>query len=492
MGKILNSKLILLWQKLSKEEQRALKRFLQSPFFTLRQDVYRLYEALRRVSIWKKQVDNRAVNEQRLQMKSFTKATLFTGTYPDEAYDDLRLRACMNDLQELIERFLLIRSQEQNPVSRQLELARLYQERQLDKHFKFAHRKLQNRLDLAPWKDADHYQQRLDGQVQYLLYESKKRRTGELQLQQVSDSIDQVFLIRKLRYACTQLSHQAVYSTNYDFGLLPHIIDQIPSSSYYSTPAVAIYFHCYKFLSETQGDEHYRVFSQLFFKEANRFSANERKGLYQLALNFCIRHHNKGDSEYTREAWRLYRFALDQGLLLEQQQFSRFAFNNIVGIAIKLEELNWAEQFIKQYSGFIAEEFRTSTIALNSARLAFARKAFPAVLPFLQEVQRQDLLNNLIARVLLIKVFYETEALTALEAQLDSLEQLLRRKDVSPFHQRNFGSFIRLLRRRIDLAPYDEEERQLLLRAINQSPELSEKDWLIEIVSRAERKNTIN
>lgn len=484
MEKIYNSKLILLWQKLRQEEQRALKRFVQSPFFTLRQDLFRLYQALRHFSKWEKSRAEQPGNEPIFQFKPFTKAMLFARTYPEQSYDDLKLRASMNDLQELIESFLLIRDLAGNTLSRQLAISRIYQERQLDKHFRFAHRKLQLQLEGEPWRNADHFQTALDAKVQKLLFESKKRRTGELHLQQVSDSIDQVYLIQKLRYACTQLSHQAVYSTIYDFGLLPHLIDQIPSSSYYKTPAVAIYFHCYKFLSEAYSNDHYHLFSQLFFREASSFPSTERKGLYQLALNFCIRRHNQGEIDYTREAWRLYRFALDQGLLLEQDQFSRFSFNNIVGIAIKLAELDWVEAFIEEFSQHIASEYRSSTLALNQARLAFAQRRFSAALPFLQEVNRQDLINNLISRSLLIKVFYETEALTALHAQLDSFEQLLRRKDVSPFHRRNFGVFIRLLRRQLDLAPYDDSGKQQLLDSIIASPELSEKDWLLEIVRR--------
>lgn len=463
-----SNKLIQLWMTLSTKELRLIKTALLSDFFNRREDLKLLFSYLR-----KKEFPECLPLDRQL---------LHEHIFPARPYDDLRLRGSMSDLQERIERYLMLAQNEEDDLNYQLGKVRLYRSRKLFKHYEFAQRKLDRSLQKHPLRNVDYYRLAQSSSVEKLAYASSNRRSRDLDLQPVADGIDRLFLIEKLRHACTQLTHQAVHPVNYDFGLLHLIIDQLPKLAHYRIPAVALYYHCYGFLSDREGTHHFQQFKSLFTAHAKKFTQSERKDLYLFALNYCIRRHNRGEIDYTLEAWNLYRYALAEKLLLDKGQMSRFTFSNIVGIGIKVDELKWVEQFIRANNKLVDPVYQKSNLNLNLARLAFAQRQFSEALPMLQQVDRTDQLNNLICRSLLIKIFMETNNIDSLYAQLDGLDQFLRRRDVSDFHRKNYGQFTKYIRRYLSLADSDTRGKTNLKKEIAATKNMSEKDWLLDTI----------
>ncbi|MEM6396770.1 MAG: hypothetical protein AAF741_10530 [Bacteroidota bacterium] len=464
------NKLIQLWISLSPAEIRGMNMLVHSIFFNRREDLSSLYAYLR-----KKEFPGCLPLERK---------DVHDAIFPERPYDDVRLRGTMSDLQERIERYLLLSHHESDTLNYQLAKVRLYRSRGLFKHYEFAQRKLDKMLEKQPERNADYYELAHGSAIEKLAHTSSNRRSRDLDLQPVADGIDRLFLIKKLRHACTQLTHQAIHPIDYDFGLLKLIIEQIPNLLHYRIPAVALYYHCFCFLSDSESSHHFQQFKSLFTTNAQKFSQAERKDLYLFALNYCIRRHNRGEANYTVEAWNLYRFALEQKLLLENGLMSRFTFSNIVGIAIKVGKLKWADQFIKDNHQLVDIKYRASNLNLNMARLAFARREFSDALPMLQQVDRSDQLNNLICRSLLIKIFFETNAIDSLYAQLDGLDQFLRRRDASEFHRKNYGNFTKFIRQYLALSDYENDKKMNLKKEILLAEGLSEKEWLLSLISQ--------
>ena len=466
MEKFSDSKLWLLFEKLSKKELRQLRNFLRSPFYTRRDDVFRLYEYLRR--------------RREKSSGSPSAEGAFAYTFPDAHYDGLKLRGTMSDLLELIEQYLLSNHFEKGALPAQFALASIYRARGLDKHFQWAMKLLKRKVGRFPYQNADFHNHKLAYQTELMYYQTRSQRTVQLNLQEVSEQMDRQYLAQKLRHACTQLSHQAVYKTEYDFGLLTPVLSKVEEMGFLDIPAIAIYYYCYRFLTEAYSLEFFQAFREQLSSYAIHFPEEERKDLYLLALNFCIRQLNQGSGPFAREAWEIYRIGLKEGFLLDNGNLSRFTFNNIAGIALKLGEISWAAGFIKEYLSFISEEFREATLSLNEARLAYARGNLGQALLLLQDVEYEDLVTNTIARMLLIKIYYQQGETDALGSQLASLENFVRRGSFSRFHKENYLNIARFVKRLASLPPYDDKGRKKLKREIESTGPLSEKEWLIE------------
>jgi hypothetical protein len=453
--------------RLTKTERRQVDKYLRSPHVTSRQDIPVLYQLLASLAEQKRPFPDR---EQ-----------LFEQLYPGKRFKDTVLRNCMSDLKQHIEAFLVIGIQQENPVGQRLQLAEAYRRKNLTKAFFQNIRLAERQLQKGSYRNPDYFQRLLDCQTAKTTYLTQTKRTEELELQLISDTIDQQFLLQKLRHACTLLTHQRVYKKQYQFGLLRYLLDHIEKDGLLEIPSIALYYYCYQFLSHDGLEDFYR-FQQYIFDYASLFPPEEMRDLYLLAINFCIRKLNAGDETFASSGLDLYRQALKAELLLENGRLSRFTFNNIVAFAMRSGALNWLDDFLKDYESYLEPRYRESTIRFNQARLAYVRKDYDRSAYLLQTTNFKDLVNNLIAKTTLLKIYYEQDEWDVLENQIERFKNFIRRRELSDYHQKNYRNILRYLQRLIRLLPGDQEEKAALRSEVEQVDILSEKDWFLQML----------
>lgn len=460
-----NYKLYQTLAILDKKEVRQFKRLLDSPFFVLRKDLKKMFEYLIPF-----QIKGNPFPENEL---------VFQEIFPQKKYDYLLLRGAMSDLLKLIEEYLLILRRRNDTIKTQQLLAEIYRHRKLNKSYQSAIKGISNILEKQPLRNEFYFQQLLNFQLEEMNFKMSNQRTKIFNLDIISDTIDVLFLVQKLKHTCHQFSHQQVFKTEYDFGLLPHLIEVIEQEKYLKIPAVAIYYYCYRFLSEQKGNIYFQKFKKILFKNKEMFDVQEMKELYLYAINFCIRKINQGDKNFAVEIFTLYKDGLQAGYFLENGILSRFTFNNVIAAGIVSEEFEWLENFIATYSEKLEDEYRNATVSFNSARLEFTRKNFAKALLHLQNAEYKDLVNNIISKTLLIKIYFELEEFDALLSHLDSFQIFIRRREVSDFHRKNYMSIIRFSKKIIALPDMDKKGKKDLRKEIENEEILTEREWLL-------------
>jgi hypothetical protein len=97
----------------------------------------------------------------------------------------------------------------------------------------------------------------------------------------------------------------------------------------------------------------------------------------------------------------------------------------------------------------------------------------------LQDADYKDLINNLIAKTLLLKIYYETDALDALDAHLQSMQTFIRRQRIIGYHKTNYMNIIRFTKKLVAILPSNRQERALLIQQISEEQHLTEREWLL-------------
>ena len=335
--------LISLFKSLKKEEIRQLKKYVRSPVVTHREDIRRMFNCLADYSYKGK--------------KTPEKAELYMETYPQEAYDDQKLRSTMSDLHKIIEEFLVWRIVKEDDTERNLLLLTCFRERNQQKHFQKTQQRILKNQTKQALRNPDYYDDQLRYQAELAKFQAANQRAGNLHLQEIGDTMDILYLSRKLRHACTQLSHRAVYKTDYDFGLLKEWIISLKNSVYLNVPAVALYYYCYLFLTEEYSQQYFRKFRESLSLHNQHFPKDELKNLYRAAINFCIRKLNEGSPEFTLEGWELFQVGLKSDIFTENGELSRFTFDNIVGFGLRLKKHEAVENFIDSYQSQLSESY---------------------------------------------------------------------------------------------------------------------------------------
>jgi hypothetical protein len=243
---------------------------------------------------------------------------------------------------------------------------------------------------------------------------------------------------------------------------------------------VSVYFHCFRALFQEESEESFGAFKAQLFGHGHRFPRTEMRDLYLLALNFCIKKINENRKTFLREALDLYKEGLKTELLLENGKLSRFTYNNITGIALRMEEeWPWAEWFVGTYKDFLELSQREAAFSLNSARLDFARHRFDDALLHLQRADYKDLIHSMVAKTLQLKIYFEKGEWDLLDAHLKTMRMFIRRNKRMGYHHRNWQNIVRFTQKLTELNSFDEERRAALRSAIQNEEVLTEKEWLL-------------
>ncbi len=462
-----NSRLVNLLYTLSRKELRQMQLFLASPFFNKRPEVNRLFDYL---------VECR----HRTKVAPGKEKAFRFVAGKSSPYDDQQLRLWMSSLLKLLEKFLLYNAFFDDPIKTKIKLTDIYRQRNLHKQVERNLRELQKLQGQQPFRNADYFDNEFHIQREEYRHTSAQRRMSELNVQKMSDNLDVAYFARKLRQSCFAVTHQAVYKTEYQFGLLKEIMKYVKSQQLLHVPAIALFYHAYQTLTKPADPNHFRQFKSVLVQQGNKLPPEELGDLYIMAINFCIKQYNAGNRAYLRDELDIYRQGLQQNLFLKNGKLSRFTYRNVVTVGLVLEQFEWVEKFIYDYKNTLEKAHRESMFSFCLARLEYQRKNYGPALQLLQKSEYKDLLLNLAAKTVMLKIFYELDELTLLEAHLDAMRTFIRRKNIISYHRENYLNLIRYTRKLIETNPYDKVSTIQLHNEIESSKAIAEKGWLLK------------
>lgn len=463
----------LLWEafaSLSTAEIREFGKFVRSPFFNGRQQPIQWFEYLEGC---------RRAGRIPTDMEA---AALLNKTA-----GGLKTRQANAALLVLLEKYLAYSEKFQDEGRAKIRLAAAYRKRNLGKHFNITLREARQDRETQPWRHADYYHDLNLVEWERYQFDTLNLRTEVFNLQATSDLMDMAFVARKLRLACLAASHQTVFKAEYHIGLLPEILAKVESGSekggLLETPAIGLYYYGYRFQTDLPGAEHhFERFRTLLADHSEAFPPEELRTLYLLAINFGIKKINQSAEGWLRSTLDLYQGALSRELLVENGQISRFAFNNIIAIALRVGELDWVETFILEHKNLLERQWREATASLGLARVAYARRDFRTALLNLQRSDYKDLINNLTAKTLQLKIFYETGEFDLLESHLKGMKNYIKRHTSIGYHRTNYGLIVSYTQQLMALDFKKKETVEALRSAIAKEPVLTEKAWFLEML----------
>ena len=462
------SNLVSILQTFDKKEVREFRKWLQSPAHNQRQDVVDLYEYL--------------MAGQHLYIEKFlAKERVFKAIFPNNEYNDSEMRQTMHFLFRAIEGFLAYNELFRDDVRSQTILAKVYRQRQLPKLFKKTMDLAQKTQKLQPFRNHQYFENEYALQFEQYSYLSGLGRNVPLNLQQVSDANDISFLTNKLKLSCIMLSHQAVFKTEYQLHLLEDILTNMEEGSkYLDIPAISAYYYSYKAISEKTEESHFLQLKEQVKSHSDLFPKDEIRVIYLLAINYCIGQINAGKNKFFRESFELYDLGIKKDIFLENSILSRFTYSNAIIAALNLNEFEWVEDFIKNYSQLLEEKHRENYVRFYQARLHFERGQYTEAMRLFAQYEYDDILMSLHAKTMLLKMYYELDEFNALDSLLESMRTYIQRKKVMGYHKAVFKNLLSYTRKILKVRPNDREQVKKLKEEIATADPLMERKWLLE------------
>lgn len=468
-----NSKIIKILNRLSKDEFKLLNKFILSPIHNRHQDVIVLFHYLKKHVLTKK--------------SQLNKEKVFVHLFPNKKFDAQKLHYVNSYLLKVVEDFLAWQEWKEDKISQQLHLIKAYNKHGLGQPVQKSFEQAVQLQEKLPYRNANYYWQKYQLHFGQINHYKTLGRNVDFNLQEFSELIDISFIVEKLKSSCAMISHQSVTKKSYDMGLLDSVFDYVEKGDLLENPAIAIYFYAYKALSDYENMENFLALKKLLFANEAKFATAELSDIYLAGINFCIKRWNQGDREIMEEIFQLYKSGIAIEVFLNNGILSRWTYNNIIIAGLRQKKYEWVEEFIYSYAELLPNKHRESSLHFNLAKFYYETGNYSKAMPYLNQMEYDDLLHNVGAKVILAKIYYEEEQIEALDNLIKSVQNFIYRKKVLGYHREACLNLFNFLRKLINVNIYDKIAIEELKKQIESTKILPTKYWLIEQIKKIQK-----
>lgn len=475
-----DSKAYIALETLTVYELNRFKKFINSPYFNVNQNLIRLFE------LYNSEI--RAEDSTDIEL---TKEDVWIHIFQGENYNDTRLRKISSDFLRLLEQFLAQEQFENNPLHRANYLLKALNAKQLEKLYKGSVSTARRLSSQQLERTASYYYYQYQIEKNFYSLSSDLEKKSKIKsnsiltnLEEIGGNLDIFYLTEKMRYYYTFLSLRSLTPLEKEVFPIEHIVSEIRKLDYENYPPLAIYYQIYLTFLDIDNDEHFYKLKELISKHLEIFPVAESKDIFEASLNYCAININKGRQDYLIQLFELYEYGLASGILISGEIIEPSNFRNICFTALRLGKYDWTDKFIREYSSFIEIKYRNNAIIFNRARLETYKKNFEKVIEYLREVTFEDLVYELSSKALQIVAYYELDEHEVLISFLSSFNTFLRRNTkITNRRKNNYKKLIYFTRKLIKLTPRMKTDIQKLQTEINDSENFADKPWLMEKIA---------
>lgn len=406
------------------------------------------------------------------------KEVLFNAVFKEAKYDKKQLSYQMNYLLNLAARFLSIEELEKKQELRDCLILNAFVKRNLDKHYNHQYKNLEKTLNTACLDESDAFYYRyLMSDIAVDHFGRRQIRKYDENLQLASNALDDFYFLHKLKYSCEMLNRQAILSDQFSIPFLEEVENYLAKQENLE-PLIAIYLQIYFSLLHPEEEQHFKLVTQLINAHGASIKKEELRSIYLYAINICARKIRQGKSAYMNIALDLYEEGIKNKSLYDNNYLSHWTYNNVLKLAIRLQRFEWFESFIYTYNRALKPEFQADALQYNLAEYYYQKKDLEQALIHLNKVNFKDINYLLGSRILLIKTFYESDAMDAALSALASFKIYLRRnKQIAASIKKSCLNFCDLLYKITKIHQPNKEE---LKEKIASTQPLTERAWLLK------------
>ena len=114
--------------------------------------------------------------------------------------------------------------------------------------------------------------------------------------------------------------------------------------------------------------------------------------------------------------------------------------------------------------------------------MAYARKDYSSALHHLQRSDYKDTINNMVAKIYQLKIYYETDELDLLNSHLASLKNYIRRHTAIGYHRTNYTRIVHYTEQLMALHFNNPKAVAALREKVEAEKILTEKEWFLEML----------
>jgi len=478
---MLNRKLLEILALLTAAEKKRLRLFLTSPYFNNAynaEQIVRLYDLIIRYHADEKH-------------PALSKEAVFKVFFPGKQFRENAkspLDSCTTQLLQLVRRFIAQNEQEQenSEAAENLAMARFYRKFAFEERFWQTLKSLRSEQLETKIRDARYFllQLRIEEEEANFrgLYNSSE---DDINLNAVHENLDLYYSIQKLEFTCgLELQRKiAQIDQRPSLQLLESVLDLSESGGPLDIPINRLYRMVLALLQQPDSRVSMEDFESLLTDYRPQIPVAKYNNFQAYYRYFWLQqYHKSGDDFSRRRTFEIYREHLEQGYFYLDGLIPLSVFRNLIYFALLLGELDWVKTFLETHppERICGTRYPGEIHRLNLADYHFNLKHFEEAQNILVYRHFENPTVGILADILLIKIFYETQN-SVLESRMKALDQKIRRSKLSPTIKNRYGNFLRKLDKIVKYGWQTKSpKRARLIEEIKTASEIVAREWLLE------------
>ena len=287
------------------------------------------------------------------------KEDLFAAVYGQRPYDDLKLRQLKTRLCRAIEDYLALTELDRDERTRNELLVQALAYRSNYPLFKdYANRRLKL-LEQQPERGKEHFLEKaFHYRLLYLHPETEQMDEGGIYLREYIHDVEMAHA-----YTLLEMASEHQLGLRNMQALPKALLDEnglkMAANKAQRHLPLQLFYQLYQLYQTGTGADNLQGLLQLLKKCLSLMAEAEKRMAIKLLTNWCIPLSNQGSGRHSRFIFDVFRFAVENGLVVEQNGLVNPGnFSNIVMAAVKANQLEWAEALVAEYARLLPEEVR--------------------------------------------------------------------------------------------------------------------------------------
>ena len=461
-------KLTSLLKTFSKQEIKDFEKYLQSPFLnTSGEYILKFFETVKKYY-------------PGFDSDNFTKQNIFKEIYPKEKYNDARMRKLTSETMKLIQDYLGVKAFLNDEQAKGNYILTELKERNSDTLFESKIKELYKLLEKNKVKDYHYYgdKYKLTETLKAFYFNRERKKAIPLFDEEMENLSKYFSLLFIHKFIERYMEKRSFTDTEFYLPYFKEIINFAEEN--YSGKENLFDLYYTELLLHINGEEKY-YFSLKHLKDklSDKIHKNSLSLIYFTLTNYATEQFETGKQNYLNELFNLHKEILKKKIF--GNIFSEFLFMNIVTVALRLDEIKFAEKFISEYKDRMNSDVRNDTYNYCLACIFFSKKEFSSALETISRINFALPLHKYLIKNLTLKIYYELNETNSIYSLIDSFKHTVKRDKSVPDNVKilvtNYTNFVKELVR-IKSGEKDKEDIEARIK----KETTAEKSWLLSKV----------
>lgn len=409
-----NTRLIQFLKSLNFNEIRQFSDFVNSPSFNKNENIIKLFEILYKFY-------------PGFETSDLKEEVLFEKIFKKQKFEYFKIKNLISDLFALGKEFLAFNVyRRDNHIKERFLLSEL-RKRNLDTSFKQAYKFSAKTLENIKAKDENYYLHKMDLQFEIMSYYSPKKPNANFHyMQERLDLFVNYSAVTLLKMYDIMLHENNQNNFSYDMKMFDSLMEYLEKNKISDNPTLEVYYHIL-LLEKTKDEKYFYALKELRKKYQDILTPFDNYMLYLHMDSYCTTLFN----EHCRTDLLNEQFMLvKENLMYNIPEHGKILypdFLNEVKKAIRVNEFEWAEDYIERFQHILTEE-KENTLNFCYGFLSYKKGELDKALDYFSKVNFSNFILKIQVKILLLQLSIDKKYYEQAELMIDSFRHYLSRE----------------------------------------------------------------